>query len=153
MAYLNAYIVKALCGGSSDWQVVDIDAPLEEMHETPIIYISLDSVPDLTAEEKRKLRAYTDTGGTILLEAVCGNPEVRKWAEKFVAEVWPEWRPQAPAAGPWRLHQPLADEAQRPELMGIDDGLTTRLLFAGRHLVRWQTRSVAAKEYLFQVRR
>ena len=98
-----------------------------------------------------KLRAYTDTGGTILLEAVCGNPEVRKWAEKFFAEVWPEWRlkPLPPEHGVFG--QPWPMKTQRPELIGIDDGIATRIFCSPDDIsCAWQTRSLAAKEYLFR---
>lgn len=152
LAYLSAYITKWLCGTTVDWQVVDIDEPLDVMHETPILFLSLDSVPDLTADQKKKLRAFTDTGGTILLEAVCGNADVRKWAEKFFAEVWPEWKLKAlPPDHGLFTDSSYPMKTQRPELMGIDDGLATRVFYSPDDIsCAWQTRSVAAKEYLFK---
>jgi len=59
------------------WQVMELGAPLDELHESPVLYISAETTPRLLGEDRTKLRAFTDTGGTILFEASCGNPTVR----------------------------------------------------------------------------
>ena len=132
------------------WQIVDLAAPLEELHDAPLLYVSAESVPAWSDDEKRKLRAFTDTGGTILLEASCGNPPVRDWARKFAREVWPEW-PLAPLRAD---HPVFADPyplKQRPELMGISDGLRTVLYYAMDDVsCPWHMRAFAGKEYLFK---
>ena len=132
------------------WQIVDLAAPLEELHDAPILFISTETIPKWGPAEKAKLRAFTDTGGTILFEASCGNPAVRTWFAAFAKEVWPEW-PLTPLGpdhavftDPYRLQQ-------RPELMGISDGLRTFLIYSMDDVsCPWHMRAFAAKEYLFQ---
>ena len=133
------------------WQIVSLQAPVEELHDAPILYITAETPPDFSPQDKKKLRAFTDTGGTILFEASCGNPGVRKWAtEKFFKEVWPEWtlKPLGPDHGSFIDPHQLA---KRPEILGMDDGMRTFLFYSMDDIsCPWQTRAVAAREYLFQ---
>ena len=132
------------------WQIVDLKAPLEELHDAPILYISAESVPRWTDAEKEKLRAFTDTGGTILLEASCGNPAVRQWVTTFAAEVWPEW-PLKPLGGDHPVFTDPYPLSKRPELMGIRDGLRTILYYAMDDVsCPWHTRAFTSREYLFR---
>ena len=132
------------------WQIVGLQAPVEELHDAPILYITAETVPEFTAEEEQKLRAFTDTGGTILFEASCGNPVVRAWFKDFVQKVWPEWtlKPIGPEHGSFL--DPYALK-QRPEILGLDDGLRTFLFYAMDDIsCPWNTRAFTAKEYLFK---
>ncbi|KPJ77118.1 MAG: hypothetical protein AMS14_01210 [Planctomycetes bacterium DG_20] len=132
------------------WQIVDLAAPLEELHDAPILYISAESVPQWTDADKDKLRAFTDTGGTILLEASCGNPAVREWAKTFAADLWPEW-PLKPLGGDHPVFTDPYPLAKRPELMGISDGLRTILYYAMDDVsCPWHTRAFTSREYLFR---
>jgi hypothetical protein len=132
------------------WQIVDIKkASLEELHEAPVLYITAESLPKIAGPEKKRLRQFTDTGGTILFEASCGNPAVRKWFQDFAKELWPEWplKPLGPDHGVFTDPYPLK---QRPEILGIDDGVRTCVFYAMDDIsCAWQLRAVAAKGYLF----
>ena len=131
------------------WQIVELRAPLEELHDAPILYITAESVPNFTDEQKKKLRAFTDTGGTILFEASCGNAAVRSWFTKFAAEIWPEWQlVKLPREhGAWNaLHQMKA----RPEALGVGDGVRTAVFYSPDDVsCAWQTQAVARRGYLF----
>ena len=132
------------------WQIVDLGAPLEELHDAPILFVSAESEPKWNARDKAQLRAFTDTGGTILFEASCGNPEVRKWFTAFAREVWPEWplKPCGPDHGVFKDPYPLD---QRPEILGIHDGLRTSVFFATDDIsCPWHMKAYAGKEYLFR---
>jgi hypothetical protein len=132
------------------WQIVDVkEAPLEELHEAPVLYITAESPPKMSPKDKKKLRQFTDTGGTILFEASCGNPAVRKWFQDFAKDVWPEWplKPLGPDHGSFTDPYPLK---QRPEVLGVDDGVRTCVFYAMDDIsCAWQLRSVTAKGYLF----
>jgi len=132
------------------WQITDLQAPLDELHDAPILYISAESAPNFSDADKKKLRQFTDTGGTILFEASCGNAAVKKWFTDFAKEVWPEWplKPLASEHGSFNDTTPLK---QRPEIFGIDDGMRTFVFYAGDDIsCTWQTKAVAAREYIFQ---
>jgi hypothetical protein len=132
------------------WQVVTLETPVEDLREAPILYISLNAPVQFTADEKKKLRQFTDAGGTILVEAVCGHVGVRSWFQGLAREVWPEWPLKVPPTGHGIYADPYKLKA-RPELLGIDDGIRTILFFAQDDIsCPWQTKAFTAKEYLFQ---
>jgi len=155
IANLTAYVEKKK-EQQFHWQIMELRAPLEELHQAPILFITAESLPrwmDDTPEakaERKKLREFTDTGGTILFEASCGNPAVRKWFAEFAKAVWPEWpvKPIGPEHGVFTYPVPLK---QRPEILGIDDGMRTFLFYALDDVsCPWRTRAMASREYLFQ---
>jgi len=131
------------------WQIVNLKAPVAELHDAPILFITPEAPPPFDEKAKAKLRQFTDTGGTILFEASCGNANVRKWFQEFIAEVWPEWKlkPLGPDhhsfTDPYRLKK-------RPEILGLDDGLRTFLFYAGDDIsCPWHQKAYASRGYLF----
>ncbi len=131
------------------WQIVELKQTVDELHEAPILFITAETVPAFSDADKKKLREFTDTGGTILFEASCGNPEVREWFRTFIEEVWPEWKlmPLGSEHGsfvdPYHL-------AERPEILGLTDGLRTFLFYAMDDVsCAWHTKAYASKQYLF----
>ena len=150
IANLTSYIEKAK-EQSFHWQIVSLVATVEELHDAPILYVSVETAPQFTDDEKKKLRAFTDTGGTILFEASCGAPAAKEWFTKFAKELWPEWslKPLGPDHPVFLEPNPLAK--QRPEIMGLDDGLRTCVFYAMDDIsCPWQTKAIVAKEYLFK---
>jgi hypothetical protein len=132
------------------WQITNLQSSVGELHDAPILYITAETPPQFNPDEKRKLREFTDTGGTILFEASCGAPAVREYFSALAKELWPEWglKPLGPDhatyISPHRLEQ-------RPEVMGVDDGLRTCVFLAVDDVsCPWQTRGYAGKEYLFK---
>jgi len=76
------------------WQVVDIDDPVETWLDAPILFFSGHELPPFTAEQKAKLRLYTDSGGTIVAQACCSRDKFTRAFRQLAAEVWPEWELQ-----------------------------------------------------------
>ena len=149
VANLTAYIEK-MKEQMFHWQIVSLRAPVEELHDAPILYITPETAPTFSDEHKKKLRRFTDTGGTILLEASCGNPQVRTWVRAFVKEMWPEWemKPLGPEHGSFQDPHPLA---QRPEIFGMHDGMRTFLFYSMDDIsCPWQTKAFAGRDYLFK---
>jgi len=132
------------------WQIVSLKAPVSELHDAPVLFITAESVPKFSDEDKKKLRTFTDTGGTILFEASCGNRAVRTWAPDFFDEVWPEWplKPLGPEHGSYKDPHRLQ---RRPEILGKHDGMRTFLFYAMDDIsCPWQLKAFAGREYLFQ---
>jgi hypothetical protein len=131
------------------WQIVELTAPLDELHDAPILYITAESAPNFSEADRKKLRAFTDTGGTILFEASCGNRLVKGWFRKFAAQVWPEW-PLQPLGPDHGIYTHPYDLKDRPEILGIDDGVRTCVVFAMDDIsCPWHTKAFAGKSYLF----
>jgi hypothetical protein len=151
VANLTGYIEQAK-EQRFHWQIVDLEAPLEELHDAPILYISAETPPKWDEITRQKLRAFTDQGGTVLFEASCGNRKVRDWFEKTAAALWPEW-PLADLPeghGVWEAAYPLAED-RRPQIRGVHDGLRTLVFFSPDDIsCPWHMQAVTRKEYLFK---
>ncbi len=148
VANLTQYIYK-VTEQRFHWQIVELRAPLDELHDAPILYLSAESVPAFTDEEKAKLRAFTDTGGTILIEASCGNPSVRSWFTGFAREVWPEWALEK-VGKDHPLWTCLEKMRSRPDLMHVHDGVRSAVFFSPDDFsCAWNTKAYASKAYLF----
>jgi len=149
IANLTAYFRK-MKEQLLQWQIVSLRAPVEELHDAPVLYITAESIPNFSDAHKKKLRAFTDTGGTILFEASCGNQQVRKWARTFFKETWPEWdlKPLGPEHGSYEDPYALT---RRPEIFGLHDGMRTFLFYAMDDIsCPWQSKAFAGRDYLFK---
>jgi len=115
-------------------QVLELSAKLSDFHDAPILYISTEAVLVLSDAEKKKLRQYTDTGGTILWEASCGNMKAARSLEQLFKEIWPEWQLKALDKGHplWVAEVKLV--GRLPQLRGLNDGVRTFLFYAPRDL-------------------
>jgi hypothetical protein len=157
LANLTHYFSRAAREQVYHWQIVDLQAPLDELHDAPILYISAESVPKWTDPEKQKLRQFTDTGGTILFEASCGNTAVRSWFTGFAQEVWPEWplkkiAQDDPLWGGTPGTPPMHPIKTQPDWFSVHDGIRPVVFFSADDIsCAWQMRAHAAKEYLFKL--
>src|SRR5207248_745523 len=48
-----------------NWQIVNLRAPVEELHDSPLLYISGDQAIPFSKEEQAKLKKYLDQGGLL----------------------------------------------------------------------------------------
>lgn len=104
------------------WQVVDMDAPAEQWHDGPILYISGAGAVDFTPEQVAKLRTFVQQGGTIVSESA-GN------SADFTIDVKRLYQRMFPALTLTRLEDahPLYTAQfpckQRPGVMGLSNGV------------------------------
>ncbi len=70
------------------WRIVTLDAPLDLLARTPILYISGHNKLDFNDAEKKKLKAYVDGGGTILAQSCCGKVAFDKSIRELTKELF-----------------------------------------------------------------
>jgi hypothetical protein len=126
------------------WQIVSMALPMEDLHAAPILYISAATVPHFTHEETKKFREFTDTGGTIFIEAADGNEAVRNWFASFVCDTWPEFH-----FGELQADHPVFNVPNRlkdrPALGGVDDGSRTIIFYAPDDISKaWQQTNISS---------
>ena len=132
------------------WQVINLEAPVEEWHDAPILYLSAESIPALTDEHKKKLRRFTDTGGTILFEASCGNRPVAVWWERTCKEIWPEWELKALDKEHPVYSSDVKIVRSLPRMLVMDDGLRTIVFYSPTDVsCAWNTMAVTNRRELF----
>ena len=134
------------------WQIITLQAPVTEWHDAPVLYITAESALELTAEEKQKLRSYTDTGGTIFFEASCGNPAAKRSWEMLCKELWPEFELKVLDKDHplWTAERKIT--GRLPSLFGMNDGVRTFLLVSWSDVsCAWHTLAVTRQEPLFDL--
>ncbi len=124
--YISQYIADEL-EQRINWQVIDINDPVDTWLDAPVLMFSGHDIPAFTDEQKKKLRLYTDSGGTILAEACCSKTEFVRGFNALAREVWPEWELQTLD----RTHPMLSFHHQirgrLPQIMHLDDGCRSRV--------------------------
>ena len=134
------------------WQVINLAAPVDEWHDAPILYMTPESIIELSDEHKQKLRKFTDDGGTIFFEASCGNSTVRSWWKAAAQEIWPEFEFRKVE----KDHPVWTADAQMrtrlPGLMEMSDGMRTFIFFALNDIsCAWSTTQVTRRADAFQL--
>lgn len=133
------------------WQVITLEAPVDEWHDSPILYLTPEAIIKFTDDEMQKLRKYTDDGGTIFFEASCGNPTIRSWWKATAEKIWPEFefRNVDKEHPIWK-----ADLAMVRPLSGLQemaDGMRTFMFFAPNDIsCAWNTSAVTKRGGEFQ---
>jgi hypothetical protein len=134
-----------------NWQVVNLSVPVTEMHDAPILYISAESPVKFSDEDKKKLREFTDTGGTVLFEASCGNRPVDLAWRRSCQEIWPEWElKKLDRTHPlWTADLKILNP---PLVLGASDGVRTFLLYAPQDIsCTWTLNAVEKNKGLFDL--
>ena len=113
------------------WQVVELNAPLEEWLAAPILYFNGHEFPVLSAEQVKKFNEYVRQGGAIVAEACCSRAEFRSGFESFAREAFPDTplHPLGAAHGIYHAHFELGPDV---EIHGIDLGCRTSVVFLPR---------------------
>lgn len=76
-----------------NWQIINLDVPVAELHDAPFLYISGSVKPGLSDEEKRKLKRYILEGGTVVSVTECGGQEgFRKGIREIYEELFPDYK-------------------------------------------------------------
>lgn len=71
------------------WQVVDIDAPMDQMQDAPILYISGAGVCQFSDEQVAKLRRYVLRGGLIVSEAAANSGDFTLDMQRYYRRMLP----------------------------------------------------------------
>jgi len=119
-------------------QVIDLErATVEELLESPVLFLSGRQAPKLAVEQQQKLRRYVDRGGFLLAVRNCEGEEFDRGFRQLMADLFPEAEAQLKLLPPdhpaWRLEQPV-DAELLPELWGIDVGCRTGVIYCPEDL-------------------
>jgi hypothetical protein len=155
---LHAFDLKNLTGYIGQlkeqqiaWQVIQSSTPVNLWYDAPVLFVTTESAWPITDELKKKLRAYTDGGGTLLLEASCGNSAARAFWQSLVKEVWPEWELQRLDKDHPVWEADVALRGQRPNLLHLFDGIRSIIFYSPADLsCLWHTNAVTRSESVFQ---
>jgi len=77
-----------------NWQIVDLDSPVADWHDAPILYLSGAGPMDLSDAQVDKLRQFVYEGGTILSEAAGNNANFTLDVQKLHRRLLPTYPAQ-----------------------------------------------------------
>ena len=83
---------------SHNWREISIDRPMEELAKTPILYLSVEAMPDWSDEEWGRLRDYCFEGGVMVVNVSGEDAALSDAAQKRVAALFPEYTVREMAA-------------------------------------------------------
>ncbi|MCY2925960.1 MAG: DUF4159 domain-containing protein, partial [Planctomycetota bacterium] len=77
------------------WQIIDVDHPVSQWHDAPILVISGAKAPTFTDAELDKLRAYVQQGGTILSVRECSGEGFGTGMREVYRRLFPDYELKA----------------------------------------------------------
>jgi hypothetical protein len=120
-----------------NWQVLDIHkvsgtAGVQDLLQSPILYLTGRNRPVFTDEQIRMLKEYLDQGGFIFAVANCGRAEFDDGIREVVAKMFPNGEAELKRLPPdhpvFRSEHLLDDPAL--ELYGVDVGCRTAIIYS-----------------------
>ncbi|MGA2501402.1 MAG: DUF4159 domain-containing protein [Tepidisphaeraceae bacterium] len=134
-----------------NWQIVHLKAPLEDLHDAPILYIAGSKELTFVKEDREKLKAWVLQGGLIVGNADCGKAGFADSFKKIGEELFAPCKFRELPAD----HLIFKDEAFKrvnwknpPQLLGISNGAREfMVLFPTADPARyWQQQSFLGPE-------
>jgi hypothetical protein len=138
-----------------NWQVVSLDAPVSELHDAPILYISGTNEIKLDDASLAKLRDFAEGGGLILGHADCGGRAFATSFKALAAKLFPayEFR-ELPERHPiFEIAFSRSKWKQKPNVLGLSNGVRELMvLIPQADAARaWQAQSTKTREEAFQL--
>ncbi len=133
------------------YQTVDIaTATVEDLMESPVLYMTGKTAPDLSDKDIKKLRQYIDRGGFLFAHPSCDGGEFDSGFRALVKRIFPDsplrlLSPQHPA---WYAEAKLDARFLR-ELWGVDTSCRTAVFYSQHDLAcSWElARSTRVNQY------
>lgn len=74
----------------STWQIFELDQPIDQLMESPILYMSGDAGFDLSDKHIDRLREYIDAGGLLLINPDKADAAMAKSVNQLVEKLYPD---------------------------------------------------------------
>ena len=118
------------------WQTIDGKrASVDDLLQTPVLYISGRDNLALTESQKNGLRSYLTSGGFLLADACCGGQGFDRDFRELMRELFPESRLRflEPSHPIWFAEQPVPEAHIKP-LYGLDTCCRTSVIYSPEDL-------------------
>ena len=74
-----------------NWQIVNLNNPVEDLHDAPILYIAGNQPLSFTPVQEEKLRLFVQQGGLIVGNADCAQPSISNTFKKLGVKLFPPY--------------------------------------------------------------
>ena len=114
------------------WQVVDLSkATVEDLQQSPVLFLCGSQAPDIDDHQGQVLRDYIDRGGFLFAEACCDGDGFDRGFRALVKKIFPpeyQLKVLPPEHPIWHAEETVPAELQRT-LLGIDYGCRTSVVY------------------------
>jgi hypothetical protein len=153
MYYLTRWVENMSCGGSYNWQIVDLQTEPEDWHDAPILLLTGSQDFKLQDADLDKLRRFAQEGGTIFSIAE-GKADGAKF-DAAMREYYKKLFPDYELALLPKEHKIYAtyDKIARPmPIYALSNGVRNLAYHTAEDLPReWQTNSYSSGREQFQI--
>ena len=104
------------------WQIIELDVPVTEWHDAPILYLSGKTAPNFGDADLAKLRTFVHQGGVILSEAALGSQEFTAAMTRFYRKMFPGF-PLEPLPEDHAIYNLHFQLEKHPPLWGVSNGI------------------------------
>jgi hypothetical protein len=111
-----------------NWQVVNLDVPVEQLHDAPILYLAGDQILKLSQADEDKLRAFVTQGGLILGNADCNSLGFRNSFIDLGQKLFPSYKFAPVDKNDIIFKEPGGKFRGTPQLMGLSNGVRYLML-------------------------
>jgi len=137
----------------TNWQIINLQVPVEEWHDALILVISGSKAPSFTDQDLEKLRTFVHQGGRILSLAECPSQsaEFDSAMRRYYAKMFPEYKlkPLPPDHPIYRLHYQIKQDVK---VWGLSNGVRILAFHANGDLpLAWQTNSHLTRADAFEL--
>ena len=135
-----------------NWQIVTLDSPAEDWHDSPVLFVSTFKAPKFSEAHADKIKAFIDRGGTVWFDLPCkSSTRAADAVERFARRAYPGLRLRnLPADHPvYSVHFKIK---KQPKMKGLSNGCRELILFS-RDAVScaWQRYQYASARPAFEL--
>jgi len=137
-----------------NWQIINLNVPVSEWHDAPILYISGSKKPNFTDEHINKLRTFVLQGGAIFSVAECGESAFDLGMREAYKRMFPKYRLEVcPPEHTIYTRQAHFDiPGGRPQLYIMSNGVRPLVIHTTEDLSRdWQIRRSVTNPSAFRI--
>ncbi|HSH95211.1 MAG TPA: DUF4159 domain-containing protein, partial [Roseimicrobium sp.] len=155
-ANLTRFIAKQM-ERELNWQIVNLDGDIDDLHDSPILYISGNQPLQFSEAEEGKLKLFVEQGGLILGHADCADAQFTKSFKALGKKLFGnagEFRNLEATHPIYTRQQFLAKSwKSKPELMALSNGVRELMLLlpTGDLARSWQSDDAKIKVEHFQL--
>jgi hypothetical protein len=144
----------ALCGFIT-WELTSLDAPHDDLHDAPILFISGSEALQFSDKDMAKLRAFVEEGGMILGNADCTKEAFVTSFKDLGKKLFPkyEFRKLPPSHPIFDEQYHAAKWKRHPELQAMSNGVRELMVISpDTDMAKaWQTESSRIREEYFML--
>jgi hypothetical protein len=133
-----------------NWQIVNLKVGVEDLHDSPILYVAGNQVLNFSKEDKEKLRQYVEQGGLILGHADCNDGKFTNSFMKLGQELFKsyEWRDLPPEHLIYSAHFNGKQWPSKPRVVGLSNGARELMLLlpSGDPARYWQIKNFSGRQ-------